>query len=377
MTREQKLRWLRLIILIGFVTAVFYHYVLSAYFRLGFPYDTFSSSAGNGYSDYFTPPLLSLFIMCIVFLGFMTCYIWTNVKENNILDTILNTFILLFFTFPVLFSLNTANFEMFVFIFLSLFIYFYQKKKIVPAILFLSLAIAMKGYPAVFVLLLISEKQYKEIFYAILLVMILTLTPMVLFGNGLQDNLATALSNCTSFFSYSLTHLDFNHSIMGLLLTLSGVSVINLNLSLLLGIYSITVLVIFLIISYCLIFRSFYFWEKVTIITLMMCLLPPISMDYKLVHLFIPLFLFVNLKIDQTGSIEESKTEYFLNKSIFDYIIIISFSLLLVPKNYRFFFGFQEGNVLNPLIMIFIAIILLRKAFLRFKLIDPDFHRTN
>jgi hypothetical protein len=339
MTKEQKLRWLRLIILIGFVTAVFYHYMLSAYFRLGFPYDTFISSPGNGYADYFTPPFLSLFIMCIVFLGFMACYIWTNVKESNISDTILNTFILLFFTFPVLFSLSTANFEMFVFIFLSLFIYFYQKKRIVPAILFLSLAIAMKGYPAVFVLLLISEKQYKEILYTILLVMILTLIPMVLLGDGFQDNLA------------------------------SGVHLMNLNLSLLFVIYSIIGLVVILIVTYSLIFGSLCFWEKVMILTLIMCLFPPISMDYKLIHLFIPLFLFINFKTDPKGSNEENRTGYLFSKPIFDYIIVISFSLLLVPKNYRLFFGFQEGDVINPLIMIFIVILLVRKAFLRVKLI--------
>jgi hypothetical protein len=50
-------------------------------------------------------------------------------------------------------------------------------------------------------------------------------------------------------------------------------------------------------------------------------LFPHISVDYKLLHLFIPLFLFIN----------------FNKKGKFDLFYIIIFALLLIPKDYYMF----------------------------------------
>ena len=37
------------------------------------------------------------------------------------------------------------------------------------------------------------------------------------------------------------------------------------------------------------------FWKKVAILVVAMLLLPHVSADYKLIHIFLPLFLFINI----------------------------------------------------------------------------------
>ena len=62
------------------------------------------------------------------------------------------------------------------------------------------------------------------------------------------------------------------------------------------------------------------FWKKVSLLVFIMLLFPYTSADYKLLHLFIPIVLFINNKKEEKN----------------DLIYTILFALLLIPKNYRF-----------------------------------------
>jgi hypothetical protein len=61
-------------------------------------------------------------------------------------------------------------------------------------------------------------------------------------------------------------------------------------------------------------------WKRFAILIFAMLLLPPISADYKLLYIFIPLYIFINNK-------KPSKTEI---------IYLLMFCLLLIPKDYSF-----------------------------------------
>ncbi|MCJ7740436.1 hypothetical protein MUP32_03920 [Candidatus Microgenomates bacterium] len=94
--------------------------------------------------------------------------------------------------------------------------------------------------------------------------------------------------------------------------------------------------------------------KKIALLTFSMNLLPAVSGDYKLLYVFIPLFLFIN----------------FSKKSRWDLIYLVLFSLLLIPKNYdRFLFpnlliyNFTNlGVVINPILMSFISLLIIAQG---------------
>jgi hypothetical protein len=63
------------------------------------------------------------------------------------------------------------------------------------------------------------------------------------------------------------------------------------------------------------------FWKSVALLTFAMLLLPNISADYKLLHILLPLFLFINSK--EVGKL--------------DYFYLLMFAMLLIPKGYFYF----------------------------------------
>jgi hypothetical protein len=91
-------------------------------------------------------------------------------------------------------------------------------------------------------------------------------------------------------------------------------------------------------------------WKQVALLIFSFNLLPYISADYKLIHIFIPMLLFINCE-------KESK---------FRLLSAILFGLLLIPKAYYHFSGIVSAEsgapdisisiIINPLIMLIFTI---------------------
>ena len=62
-------------------------------------------------------------------------------------------------------------------------------------------------------------------------------------------------------------------------------------------------------------------WKKVSVLVFLMLLLPPISGEYKLIHLYLPIFLFIN--DNQLSNL--------------DNIYLSFFAILMIPKDYYIF----------------------------------------
>jgi hypothetical protein len=58
--------------------------------------------------------------------------------------------------------------------------------------------ISMKLFPAVFLILLLSDKKYREILYTLLYVFILSLIPLLIFDGGIRSGLGNYLNNLTA-----------------------------------------------------------------------------------------------------------------------------------------------------------------------------------
>ena len=74
---------------------------------------------------------------------------------------------ILFLTYPFLFTMDRGNIEILLFISLLFFLYYFLQKKFVLSAIFLSIAIAMKAFPAVFLILYLPEKKYREMFLSL------------------------------------------------------------------------------------------------------------------------------------------------------------------------------------------------------------------
>ncbi|EKE02629.1 MAG: hypothetical protein ACD_20C00350G0007 [uncultured bacterium] len=385
MNRENKISVISLIIVIGFVLSIFYHYILGVYLNLGYPFNTFLFIPQDRFMDFFNActasrdlnpylqtdilvnyfpfafviiylfTIMPLNISFTLFVSFFILYFfyynYINLKSaySNINKIVLirNTFIFSFMTYPFLITIDRGNFEILLFILMSLSVYFYLKKDFLKSILFLAVPAAMKLYPITLAILFLSDKKYREFFYTIFIAGSLNILSLFLFKNGVIMNIGYFLGNLyKANHGYIIGNLALGHgtSLYGVLKIiifklyssvqikyLSGfIPLIVLKLqgmltpdviSNALRIYTAVVLILFLLITLYVIFIEKQFWKKVALLIFSAIIFTPMSGGYKLLHLFIPLWLFINDK----------------NISRYDLFYVISFGLLLIPKDYLYF----------------------------------------
>jgi hypothetical protein len=209
----------------------------------------------------------------------------------------------------------------------------------------------MKLFPAVFLILLLSDKKYKEILYTIMLILLLTFIPLAIFDGGINKGLGNYFSHLiesqkmyNNIVIVSGICLAVGHSILTCVRILVGNSFPPMQLVMLP--YAIFALLVFLVIFAYIIFYEKTFWKKVAILVLSMNLLPYASTDYKLLHLFIPLFLFIN----------------YYKKEQFDLIYCVLICLILIQKDYIYFNnnpGQTLNCVANPIIMLAILLLII------------------
>jgi|LakMenEpi03Aug12_release.lakeMendotaPanAssembly.Ray.scaffolds.fasta_scaffold384956_2 hypothetical protein len=395
MTKVSKIQWLSVFLITGFLLAVYFFYIRGMFQGKEFPLNTFLPGPvtrfgdfygcfdewkrmqfnGIGYGLSYFPftycivnifamigsPQTAVFCLLTLFTTFFIYYSYQNLKTSNRvnIETFLAILACTFMSYPFLFTFHTANLEIFIFIFLALFLHFFIKEKYLLSVIPLSMAIAMKVFPAVFIVLFLAKKQYKYIFFSGLLVFFLSWLPLYLFKGGLDAGLDIYLSNLhTSQQMYADLMIlsnagnHFGHSLLNSLRMILGEDFPSMTN--VLKPYLLFALTIFLFISFFIIFIERKLWKQVTLLVACMCLLPYTSTDYKLLSFFIPLYLFIN---------DNSKK----NPEPFNFFYIILFSLLLIPKSYGYFQKwplYTINSVLNTLIMIVIILLIITTSFL-------------
>ena len=355
--KETKIRNIVAIILMGFTASVFFHYFQGVYMNLPYPHNTFLFKPSDKFADYFVLydvmqyrqpyigahpsaqyPLLNLisygfgllprttsFIVYIalflyIFLIFTILYTYPDNPRKHISEI----FVLTLLTYPILFTIDRGNLESLVLISLLAFVFSYQKKKYTLSAVFLSFAIAMKLFPIVLVVVYLSDKKYKEILLTGLFTGVLTIISLLFFKGGFLENLTLIVSGANLVF--------LNCFLSGDLIVQRGVSLFTLikiffiesnllhkiDMAKFVSIYIKAAMVAGLFIAAYVVFLEKEFWKKVAVLVIAMLLLPQVSADYKLIHLFVPLFLFINAP----------------KPSRLDWVYIVLFGLLLIPKDY-------------------------------------------
>lgn len=402
MSKEKRISVLILIILLGFCVSVFYHYALGVYDGKGYPYNTFLFVPSDRFSDfsrvvqanqnlnpYFGPhhmfqyPFLNfmgfafsliplsyaipIFIILVTEFMIMACLY--SLKTEGQPTNWTNVLILSLLTFPFLFEIDRGNFDGILFIFMALFMFSFTKEKFTLSAIFLSLAIAMKPFPAVFLLLFLAEKKFKEAIIAVTSTAVVSLISLLSFQGGFWANLSAALSiarfpDAIGSSGYFEANNFVFHSMS--LFTMFKVYFIEagiihtINMSSFASLYIKVVLLAFIPITLYVIFIEKELWKRAAILSIVMVIFPQISGDYRLLYMFIPLFLFLT---NETTS-----------KS--DPFYVILFGMLLIPKNYYFFpntmtdGGYLDFSISYPtnfLIMILMLVSIMLTGVLKVK----------
>lgn len=405
---KDKINLVSTVIFIGFALSVFFHYILGAYLKMGYPFNTFLFNPSNRFMDFFNvykltdslnpyvqtnhlsiyfpfaniffyffaliPLSVSFPIFSLIFVLYFVYYNYKNLTAETAdvgkLNIIKNLFVFSILSYPFLFLIDRGNLEAYVFILLSLFVYFYAEKSYLKSILCLSFATSMKLYPIVFLALFIPGKKFREIFYTLFLVLFQSVTSLLFFKGGFLNNINYFLQHLSIYnkdYVIGDLGLSYGSSLLGVLKVIifkthSQLAIQNLGgilnvivfkiqssqltevITKALQTYNIVAIVSVILILAYLIFIEKVFWKKITLLTLSTIIFMPVSGDYKLIHIFIPLWLFINNKKDLS------------KKSGIFYAIF--FALLLIPKDYLFFLVdqrwphfFSTSILLNPLIM--------------------------
>ncbi|MGD0281873.1 MAG: glycosyltransferase family 87 protein [Dissulfurispiraceae bacterium] len=403
--KSRKVSCIALIVFSGFILATLFNMFAPILLNKGYPYNTFLFTPADRYMDFvniwgffdsklsamlharglhFTynpfagsiaylfallPVRISLFVFNLLFSVYFIMYnkSFLFVSKDKV-NSIINIGVLSFLSYPFLFAFDRGQFEVYVYIFLSLFMWFYINKKDIPAVIFLAAAIAMKIHPAVFIVLFLKDRKYKEAIMTLGGVLVLSVLSLLL----LKDSNITLgeITQGLAFYSKAYVEgsanspnvacgLGFGHSLFGII-RLLGQSLAPSwyfpNIRLIMQMYMLFALGFFSLIAAYIIFIEKTVWRQAALLVFSFNLLPYVSGDHKMLYLYIPLLLFAN-------SNEETP---------FNKWYIILFGLLLIPKAYYFFGGLisDSGNpdisisiVISPLLLLIFCILIVYEGF--------------
>lgn len=375
MDKTNKILVLSTITLIGFVIAVIYLYVVDQYMHLGVPYNSFLYPAYGAFCDFtsilpyiigfnpyqtttlwvvyfpitylilypfslFKTTVLSYFIYSFSFVAY---FIYMNLKSfssENLtkIQNFQNIFILTVISYPFLCIMDKGNCDMYLFIIFGLCVFAFKSEKYLLSCILLALVNAMKPFTLLFLIPFLVKKKYKEFFFSIILSIILVIGGFLMYKGNLIKELRMFISSLLWFkinYMYLINNdfgMGFASSLYMPLKLLFCKSTTNpiISAETLVKYYNILCLTI-TIPTIFFIWKEKILWKQLTLITCHFLLLPCITYDYKLIFLFIPIWLFVNSK----------------EKNKFDVAYTILFGLMLIPKH----FVFTNPHITSPTIV--------------------------
>lgn len=392
--KAKKVGIISSIVLVGFVVGVVFHYIWGAYLKLPpLNFNTFLYDPSTHFNDFtdmmpiskslapFSEPkiwvnyfplayiilfpfslipnvLVAYYIFTFVFLAFLTYMNIKNFTCVNLtnLQNFQNIFIIGVLSYPVLYIIDRGNIDMFLFILFAGFVWLFKYEKYFLSAILLGIQNAIKPFPILFLILFLFKKKYNEFFLSIVLTGLLIVGGFMFLKGSFFDQVTVFIQNLIMF---KLNYVYSNNSNCGMTDTSSLFTTLKLifcNYTSILSTIQLEKLYSYLsliILSVIIFFtqKEKTFWKKITLLTFLMLFLPYIIDDYKLVFLFVPIWLFVNA---------EEKTK-------FDSIYSVLFGLLIIPKTFIILFR-HVGNlsqittfgiVINPiLMMIFMGLII-------------------
>ena len=385
-----KVKIVGLIVLLGFICAILFHYREAAYLGLRYPHNTFLFKpwdVGGDFINIYTrfvqgtvfsygtyppfayvplyllrpfPGAMAYHVFLITFVIGALFWIYSQLATLTPLDRVTATITTTLFTYPFLYALDRGNLENWLFLFLMFSLWLFTKQRYRASAILLGMAIAMKVYPGAFVALFLSRRKFKEAGIAIAVAIVVTALGLIPYDGPLHEFMAALGKNFAGYKAQYILGDDglrFSSNYFAVIKYFLIVWLPNrVSTQSLLVPYFFACLAGYLFIAVYVIFIEKQLWKQVLLLTLSVILFPQVSYDYKQVHLFLPLGLFF-------AATEKGKRNL-------HYAVL--FGLLLIPKAYVWPLEFDEvrshydinlGILINPLIMTLMAFLVLEEGF--------------
>lgn len=389
-----------IVMLVGFCLACGYHAILGS-MGMAWPWNTFLFSPGDRFNDWHNsvaqaasinpyypsgPALAAYFPVTYVLLkvgvGYnpaTSIYIYLSISIvllvltaglartqfrrpgiDSVTQYTKDVFLLVaacLISYPVIFALDRGNIDIWIALLSTFFVVAQRTRFEMAGLLCLSLAISLKGYPAVLLLLLVSDRQYMRVIFCSLLALLMSVMTLYFMWDGFDRNLTGFLNNLNLYYrvyviggaSLFASSDPYNASRL-IFIELAGIWQKYISPSYVpfsLEATSTSILKIYSLLSSSFVAIAAFFvlaipaarWKKVTAICLIALIFPNVSNDYKLCFLFPGLYLFLMES-------EHSRS---------DKISFALFCLLMVPKSYLFIHGKPVSMFINPLLLIALA----------------------
>ena len=378
-------RALTYLVLVGVVAGFYWAYAEQFYKGLGYPRDTFLFDPGAHFSDltsfygllkndnpYYTasvyPPFAFIMMEPFALLGGRAAVVlWLAVVVCGLgafvaweldfmprIERAAAVVVLTVVTYPFLFAFDRGNVEVFVTLLLAAFVWGLQTGRSTLAAVAIGVAAALKLYPVIFAALFLVRRQWRALGVTVATAAILTFLGSVYYDFNLPYALSLLREDLPRYkeaYVIGSGGLAYGCSLFGALkLLVFGLGGRTPAVEQMLAIYNYVVLALGLSVLVALWRLPLRFWEQVMLLTVALDVFPTVSGDYKLLHLVVPMVLFLRF-----GTDDPLRWWY-----------LVGFATLMVPKAYLYLHGGlypdNLGVGMDPLVMIAMALAIVVSA---------------
>ncbi len=370
----EKTRALCVIVLVGLVVATAYHGFMGHVLGVKYPGNTFLYNPAIQFSDFYwifeaiqtgSPlsgkwslyfpfayaplfPLAGLSwqvaytALVAIFTGSLFWFFWERLDFLQSPHRVAAAIIIPLLSAGVLFAIDRGNIDQLVLVFTLAFFSLFARGRYGWSAVPLAAAIAMKGYPGAFGVLLLLRRQYKAAALTGILTVVLTLGAATLYPGGIRGTYALWQVRMDFFERmYVANPVMHQGSLSYLSLVKIAARVIHFNFAghadTILFAYSVVGATMFAAVVAYVMLRERELWKQVYLLTFLLLVLPQVSFDYKLIFLLLPVVLFI---VAAPGRRRE------------DIFYLGSFGLLLIPKAYLPLDSETKmSGLLNPLVL--------------------------
>jgi hypothetical protein len=249
-------------------------------------------------------------------------------------------------SYPYIYAVDRGGLDFWVSGLLFIYISYRGSKSALISILAISVAVALKGYPAAFCLILLAERKYKELILIALLVLILTFISLLCFDSSIYVLIQGIKTSQINFFNKYVLGVDslfatadfFSAIKLLVLIASKDIKTMSEYASTIFPYYMIINTLITLSIVIVVLFLRATFTQKLLLITLISTFYPNLTNDYRLTIFVLPLF-YMSFDSDR------------YSRLLFWIMVAI-----LAPKSFIFYSGYGLTGLITPLLLMMLGL---------------------
>jgi hypothetical protein len=376
-----KMRLLLVIVAFGHLIAAAYYYWNSVYLGRGYPYNSYLNLPEVHFTDYDNmilmcrnlnpyhegsrsgyPPLANLLyylfspysmrfgyflfvIPPVIFLAWISKRILGGFSS---LQQWLTLIFVLLFSYPFLFTFDRGNLEFYLMISTGGFLVWYDAKGAAlrnASCFCLAAAIALKIYPALFLLLFVKDRRFLDLLKVLIVCEALTVGSALTFSGGASaafSDYLGMLHETDRFVKDQIVLAHGNSGIFyGVLVFLKSIGCDSAAAWFSANYWAIAIGLLASY-SFLIVRMRLTLWAAAIAVVCLMCLIPTLSNDYRTLQLLVPMLLFVGAR---TAGARGGT------------LITVLLGLLLIPRNYWILLpdiwpgDIGIGSIITPVIL--------------------------